>query len=70
MLSPASGIALPGRSRLWEVGIILAFEVSRLACNSAGWYRPREPAALAGVPIADDGTVYDPRPINDRFLLV
>jgi DNA invertase Pin-like site-specific DNA recombinase len=54
---------------LGEVGIILALEVSRLARNSAEWYRLLELAALAGVLIADDGAVYDPRLFNDRLLL-
>jgi Resolvase, N terminal domain len=54
---------------LGEVGIIFALEVSRLADNSAEWYRLLELAALAGVLIADDGAVYDPRLFNDRLLL-
>jgi DNA invertase Pin-like site-specific DNA recombinase len=52
-----------------EVGIVLALEVSRLARNSAEWYRLLELAALAGTLIADDATVYDPRLFNDRLLL-
>jgi DNA invertase Pin-like site-specific DNA recombinase len=59
----ASGIGLG------EVGIVLALEVSRLARNSAEWYRLLELAALAGTLIADDATVYDPRLFNDRLLL-
>ncbi|MGH2351032.1 MAG: recombinase family protein, partial [Chloroflexota bacterium] len=54
---------------LGEVGIVLALEVSRLARNSAEWYRLLELAALAGTLIADDTTVYDPRLFNDRLLL-
>jgi DNA invertase Pin-like site-specific DNA recombinase len=54
---------------LGEVGIILALEVSRLARNSAEWYRLLELAALAGVLIADEDSVYDPRAFNDRLLL-
>jgi DNA invertase Pin-like site-specific DNA recombinase len=54
---------------LGEVGIVLALEVSRLARNSAEWYRLLELAALAGTLIADDTTVYDPRRFNDRLLL-
>src|SRR3954447_11328326 len=46
---------------LGEIGIVLALEVSRLARNSAEWYRLLELAALAGVLIADDTTIYDPR---------
>ena len=54
---------------LGEVGIVLALEVSRLARNSAEWYRLLELAALAGTLIADDATVYEPRLFNDRLLL-
>lgn len=54
---------------LGEVGLILALEVARLARNSAEWYRLLELAALAGVLIADEATVYDPRAFNDRLLL-
>jgi DNA invertase Pin-like site-specific DNA recombinase len=54
---------------LGAVGIILALDVSRLARNSAEWYRLLELAALAGALIADEDTVYDPRAFNDRLLL-
>jgi DNA invertase Pin-like site-specific DNA recombinase len=54
---------------LGEIGIVLALEVSRLARNSAEWYRLLELAALAGTLIADDATVYEPRLFNDRLLL-
>jgi DNA invertase Pin-like site-specific DNA recombinase len=54
---------------LGEVGIVLALEVSRLARNSAEWYRLLELAALAGTLIADDAAVYETRLFNDRLLL-
>ena len=54
---------------LGEVGLVLALEVSRLARNSAEWYRLLELCALAGTLIADDATIYDPRHFNDRLLL-
>jgi len=54
---------------LGEVGLVLALEVSRLARNSAEWYRLLELCALAGTLIADDTTIYDPRLFNDRLLL-
>jgi DNA invertase Pin-like site-specific DNA recombinase len=54
---------------LGEVGMVLALEVSRLARNSAEWYRLLELCALAGTLIADDATIYDPRLFNDRLLL-
>lgn len=52
---------------LGEVGLVL--ELSRLARNSAEWYRLLELCALAGTLIADDATIYDPRLFNDRLLL-
>jgi DNA invertase Pin-like site-specific DNA recombinase len=54
---------------LGEVGVVLVLEVSRLARNSADWYRLLELAAVADTLIADDATVYDPRLFNDRLLL-
>jgi DNA invertase Pin-like site-specific DNA recombinase len=54
---------------LGEVGLILVLEVSRLARNSVEWYRLLELAALAGVLIADEDAIYDPRAFNDRLLL-
>jgi DNA invertase Pin-like site-specific DNA recombinase len=54
---------------LGEVGIILVREVSRLARNSAEWYRLLELAALAGALIADEEGIYDPRQFNDRLVL-
>jgi DNA invertase Pin-like site-specific DNA recombinase len=54
---------------LGQVGIVLALEVSRLARNSAEWYRLLELCALSGTLIADDATIYDPRLFNDRLLL-
>jgi DNA invertase Pin-like site-specific DNA recombinase len=54
---------------LGEVGIILVLEVSRLARNSAEWYRLLELAALAGALIADEDGIYDPRLFNDRLVL-
>src|SRR5579864_1960545 len=41
---------------LGEVGMVLALEVSRLARNSAEWYRLLELCALSGTLIADDAT--------------
>ncbi|MBV9280431.1 MAG: recombinase family protein [Chloroflexi bacterium] len=54
---------------LGQVGLVLVLEVSRLARNSAEWYRLIELCALSGTLIADDATVYDPRLFNDRLLL-
>jgi hypothetical protein len=54
---------------LGEVGLVLVLEVSRLARNSAEWYRLLELAALAGALIADEDAIYDARQFNDRLLL-
>jgi DNA invertase Pin-like site-specific DNA recombinase len=54
---------------LGGVGLVLVLEVSRLARNSAEWYRLLELAALTGTLIADDDAVYDPRQFNDRLVL-
>jgi DNA invertase Pin-like site-specific DNA recombinase len=54
---------------LRHVGIILAYEASRLARNNADWYRLLDLAAVVGTLIADTEGVYDPRSPNDRLLL-
>jgi DNA invertase Pin-like site-specific DNA recombinase len=54
---------------LGHVGIILSWEVSRLARNNADWYHLLDLAALVGALIADIEGVYDPRSYNDRLLL-
>src|SRR6266536_1775629 len=64
-----TNLPAPRAVGLGEVGIVLALEVSRLARNSAEWYRLLELAALAGTLIADDTTVHEPRLFNDRLLL-
>ncbi len=54
---------------LGQVGIILAYEASRLARNNADWYRLLDLATVVGTLIADADGVYDPRQYNDRLLL-
>lgn len=54
---------------LGHVGIILSYEVSRLARNNSDWYRLLDLAAVFGTLIADVDGVYDPRGYNDRLLL-
>lgn len=54
---------------LGQVGLILAYEASRLARNNADWYRLLDLAALVGTLLADTDGVYDPRNYNDRLLL-
>jgi DNA invertase Pin-like site-specific DNA recombinase len=54
---------------LGHVGIVLAYEASRLARNNADWYRLLDLAAVMGTLLADTDGVYDPRAYNDRLLL-
>jgi len=54
---------------LGQVGLVLAYEASRLARNNADWYRLLDLAALVGTLLADADGVYDPRHYNDRLLL-
>lgn len=61
--------ALVSAVSLGEIGLILAFEASRLARNNADWYRLLDLAALVGTLIADVDGVFDPRLYHDRLLL-
>lgn len=54
---------------LGQVGIVLAFDASRLARNNTDWYRLLDLAALVGTLIADVDGVFDPRLYHDRLLL-
>jgi DNA invertase Pin-like site-specific DNA recombinase len=54
---------------LGHVGIVLAYEASRLARNNADWYTLLDLATVTGALIADADGVYDPRAYNDRLLL-
>jgi DNA invertase Pin-like site-specific DNA recombinase len=54
---------------LGRVGIILAYEASRLARNNADWYTLLDLATMVDALIADIDGVYDPRQYNDRLLL-
>jgi DNA invertase Pin-like site-specific DNA recombinase len=54
---------------LGHVGLILAYEASRLARNNAAWYTLIDLAALRGTLLADPDGLYDPRDYNDRLLL-
>ncbi|MDP9382281.1 MAG: recombinase family protein [Chloroflexota bacterium] len=54
---------------LGRVGIVLAYEASRLARNNSDWYRLLDMATVVGTLIADTDGVYDPRSYNDRLLL-
>ena len=52
-----------------KVGIILAYEASRLARNNTDWYTLIDLATVVGTLLADTEGVYDPRQYNDRLLL-
>lgn len=54
---------------LGKIGIILGYEVSRLARNNADWHRLLELCALFNTLIGDSDGIYDPRDFNDRLLL-
>jgi DNA invertase Pin-like site-specific DNA recombinase len=54
---------------LGHVGLVLAYEASRLARNNTDWYRLLDLAALVGTLIADVDGVFDPRQYHDRLLL-
>jgi len=54
---------------LGHVGIVLAYDASRLARNNADWYELLDLAALVGTLIGDSEAVYEPRSYNDRLLL-
>lgn len=54
---------------LGHVGLVLAYEASRLARSNADWYALLDLAAVVGALIADADGVYDPQSYNDRLLL-
>jgi DNA invertase Pin-like site-specific DNA recombinase len=54
---------------LGKVGLILAYEASRLARNNTDWYTLLDLATVVGVLIGDTEGIYDPRDYNDRLLL-
>lgn len=54
---------------LRKVGIIVGYEVSRLARNCADWYQLLELCALFDTLLADADGVYNARDFNDRLLL-
>lgn len=54
---------------LGHVGIVLAYEASRLARNNSDWYALLDLAAVSNTLIADADGVFDPGEYNDRLLL-
>ena len=61
--------ALVSAVGLFQVGLILVIDVSRLARNCSDWYRLLDLAALCGALIGDASAIYEPRDYNDRLLL-
>jgi len=73
-----SGATIEGRAgyqeliaqiALGEVGILLAFDATRLARNCSHWYQLLDLCSLHDCLIADRDGVYDPTSINGRLLL-
>ena len=68
-------MASPGFDRLvaWlcagEVGAVLCFDASRLACNGRDWHHLLELCSLVAARVIDLDGVYDPCRPNDRLLL-
>lgn len=54
---------------LGQVGIVLGYEVSRLARNNRDWYHLLDLCAIFDTLIADNDGVYNPADYNDRLLL-
>jgi DNA invertase Pin-like site-specific DNA recombinase len=54
---------------LGNVGLVVGYEVSRLARNNSDWYQLLDLCAVFGTLIADTDGLYDPRLYNDRLLL-
>lgn len=52
-----------------QVGLILSLEVSRVARNSADWYRLLDLCAVTDTLIGDEEGLYHPGLFNDRLLL-
>ena len=52
-----------------KIGIIMGYEVSRVARNCADWYRLLELSAIFDTLIGDVDGIYNPRDYNDRLLL-
>jgi DNA invertase Pin-like site-specific DNA recombinase len=54
---------------LGEIGIIVAYEATRLARNCTHWYQLLDLCGHAACLIADRDGVYDPGSVNGRLLL-
>ena len=52
-----------------SVGVVVALEASRLARNNRDWHHLIDLCALTETLLMDNDGVYDPRQLNDRFVL-
>ena len=69
-LSDRSGFArLAAEVALGHAGLVLGLEVSRLARNSADWYRLLDLCGVTDTLIGDSDGLYHPGSFNDRLLL-
>jgi DNA invertase Pin-like site-specific DNA recombinase len=60
---------LTAQVALGEIGVIVAYEATRLARNCTHWYQLLDLCGHAGCLIADRDGVYDPSTVNGRLLL-
>jgi DNA invertase Pin-like site-specific DNA recombinase len=60
---------LAAQVALGEIGVIIAYEATRLARNCTHWYQLLDLCGHAGCLIADRDGVYDPGSVNGRLLL-
>lgn len=60
---------LVARVALGEIGIVIAYDATRLARNCAHWYQLLDLCGRTDCLIADRDGVYDPTSINGRLLL-
>lgn len=60
---------LAAQVALGEIGVILAYEATRLARNCTHWYQLLDLCGHASCLIADRDGVYDPGSVNGRLLL-
>src|SRR3989454_3555436 len=69
-LAQRSGFArMTAEVGLGKVGLILGLEVSRLARNSADWYRLLDLCGVTDTLIGDGDGIYHPGGFNDRLVL-
>lgn len=54
---------------LGKIGIVIGYDVSRLARNCADWHRLLELCAMSDTLIGDSDGIYNPHDFNDRLLL-